>query len=541
MRKITIIASVALSLSGIARAQTLGMVEPYAFQLDNDAAHVSARLRAYRALGISSVRVGAYWSDMEPAPGIWRDSEYTNYMRTLVADGFRLTLDLETLASAPGWLYQDDPSALPVDANGLTSTTMMSYWYPGIQPLVHEATANMLGSLAANGLLCSIDAIGPSYGAADEPLYPTSGDMGGQAVSFWAYDVHAEADFPVQMQAQYGTIAAANAAWGTSYARWQDVAVPRPNTISGPLWQDFLFWYRWRKREFIAWQVRDTEAQVAALAVGCPAPAVALAVAGPHIPPDEWSAAVASGSDNDPTVVMMTDNGFLVDLAHRTGATLHVTGMPETEEIQYLRWYAASQGFAAETMTGENAGGTTPQPALYANEVLAHGLTGFEYVNADALFKADGVTTNATYDGFAAAYTSLLGQLQQSVPFSQRYPEGELDLVQGGCLSIDPTQGLSLCLSTTGVLSVSRGSQVLWTPPGDTPVNCPANTDWLHECHLTWQGDGNLVIYAGYPATDDVVWGVGNNLGGTSLVLSGTAPYVTLTADDGSVVWSSSN
>jgi hypothetical protein len=143
-------------------------------------------------------------------------------------------------------------------------------------------------------LLSLVQTLSPTFSntflQADEPIYPAAWETN-QPESFWFYDSYAQADFPVisfplsiliplwsmielhchfwplhlltssqaKMQAQYGAIAQANAAWGTNYASWASVTIPNPGTKTGTMWNDVLTWYRNSKRNFITQQVRRGE------------------------------------------------------------------------------------------------------------------------------------------------------------------------------------------------------------------------------------------------------------------------------------------
>lgn len=72
--------------------------------------------------------------------------------------------------------------------------------------------------------------LGP-YGEGNYPLFtPDWVNMGHCHEGYWCGDAYALAAFRDAMRAEYGTLNALNAAWGTSLKNWDDVAPPREIT-----------------------------------------------------------------------------------------------------------------------------------------------------------------------------------------------------------------------------------------------------------------------------------------------------------------------
>ena len=121
-------------------------------------------------------------------------------------------------------------------------------------------------------------------------------------------------------------------------------------------------------------------------------------------------------------------------------------------------------------------------------------------------------------------------------------------LIAGGCITVErqagDTQagnaraGTRLCLSPRGQLAVRRGDATLWST--DTaPQDCDLGRSWLDSCHLTFQGDGNLVLYRGRPDAAAAYWNTATGGRATRMVLAATAPYLTMQDAGGAVLWSS--
>ena len=463
-------------------------------------------------------------------------------MTTAISYGLRLKLDLETIAAPPSWWIQQNPNARMIDQNdNITGANVISYWYPGLQALIHSKSDALLSILSSEGILPSVDFVLASLGQEDEPIYPPSYELpaGAAAPGFWWYDQYAQADFPVKMAAKYQTIGALNAAWGTSYASFASVKTPVPGTVKGTEWADTLNWYRDTKRAFIAWQIADTQALVRKYAPTNPPP-VEIIVPGQHTPAAQMASDIANGVATDPQLIQFEDTEFLVDTAASLGAYVHVTGMPESEELQYIRSYMTAHGYKTQ-LTGEivNLSGVGANTAEMASEVLANDLVGFDYLYGTDLYNADTITPNslmALVKKMQLSLANAAGLVRQNLTLAQNF-----NLTLNACLDVSPgSTETRLCLSSTGRPLLTRGPIVLWTVA--TPVqSCPQGVAWYQTCHATFQGDGNFVLYNG----NQPYWSTGTSslsLGvPTQLVASATAPYLSLLTQSNVVIWNSSS
>ncbi len=526
----------------------LSLVDSQAIQTltGSSAASVWARhFGVYAGAGAAAIRVQTGWSDQQYSNGAWRNATTLPYMQAAIAHGLNLSIDLETIAAPPAWFIDADPDARLVDQNGLTTEYQtISYWYPGLAAMIHAKTDMMLSMLSGAGILPSVSSLTVSLGPADEPLYPpqwTVGD-GSVAPGFWCYDVHAQADFIVQMTAKYRTIAAANAAWGTTYTSFAALSVPKPGTVPTAEWADVIAWYRTAKRAFVAWQIADTAAELAKWAP-THTPTLVVPIPGEHVSGAELADALATESSSDPAIVQMNDTEFVLDMAAQNHAAAHFTGMPDMPELEFIRAYIRGRGYEANGMllSAENVGnvGVATDAAEFTAEALALDLDGFDYLYGSALFASDNVTAGPTLPA-ATAMAAAITTGRDSRTTLALTPN--FALVQNACVDVSPpgaAPATELCLSTAGQLSVTSGSTTLWQAAAPSQA-CPASVAWNQGCFALLQSDGNFVLYDGQTG----YWNSGTSATGaavaTKLTLSTGKPYLTLTTAAGAAVWDSS-
>lgn len=266
----------------------------------------------------------------------------------------------------------------------------------------------LFGYLAEQKLFDAIDYIFVDCGPAAEPIYPANWTLGpefaGRDTSFWFYDPNAQTDFAPKMRAAYGGLLSdANRAWGTSFARWGEVRIPEVGTQPGAMWSDVLVWYRNAKRDFIAWQIANYQAQLRRHA-GEHSPKLVLMIPGSHIPTAAWQKAIREGG-GDVAVRLMGDSEYLIEVAAKSGCWLQYTGVENEAEVAYLVGYIKAHGLQAP-MWGENGGSTRvgANPQGIANVISRNKLYGMEYINAGFIFDEDGLSRNAKFDHLAGAY-----------------------------------------------------------------------------------------------------------------------------------------
>jgi hypothetical protein len=288
------------------------------------------------------------------------------------------------MMSPPQWYLNKYPESRLRDEDGRTSENMMSIWYPGLKKLIVVKTEKMKDILKRKGLWDSIESIIPTYGAAGEPIYPPLWTLGPgfSRQTFWGYDRNAQKSFRAYAKNKYGTLSAANTAWTTAFASWNDVVVLKPKVKPGRYWEDMLTWYRDSKREYIAWQTQQTLDLVRGSKKQ-----VIIYVPGTEWTKKGWDNAVATAHGNE-NIQIMADSKYLIDLAAEKKCMLQYTGMPNAREVRNLRNYMNSKNYKVE-MWGENAG--MPEhagdPIGLARIVIENKLFGLDYTHGHFLFK----------------------------------------------------------------------------------------------------------------------------------------------------------
>ena len=356
------------------------------------------------------VRSGVAWRDEERTEGVWSEGHAIPYMKLAGEAGFQIKLNVGTLSAPPAWFLQAHPEARLINQNGTFSTNTMSFWYPGLHPLLAEKADRLFRELVRYPEIVShLVFVDPDFGPASEPIYPAAWTMGPgyhEGETFWCYDENAQADFGAKMQLKYGGIAAANTQWQTSYADWKQVRIPRPGTHPGRMWEDVLTWYRDAKRDFILWQIGNIRA-AADRYIHRPLPMI-LYVPGSDYSEDDWRQAVASGAGNS-RIALMCDSKFLLQTARQTGCWLQYTGCENDAEVRHLQTLLRADSAGTIPMWGENAGiaRAADDPMQLAGVVLENGLYGLDYTHSHFLFQDDTITPNAVFPKLQSAFAEI--------------------------------------------------------------------------------------------------------------------------------------
>jgi len=369
---------------------------------DRDA--VFSRFADLASAGITAVRVDTSWNTSEK--GRWEMTETTkNYLDAAKESGLMLKLILPTVMAPPEWLSADENTRLK-DQNGRLSVNTVSYWYEDITAYSRMALESQLSAIVDGGWAEVICGIVVDMGPAGEPLYPpawtqvASGlDLGGGEEVMWCYGENAVADFRAEMQKLYGDIASANAAWGTEYASFGGVEVPKPGECSGALWEDTLKWYYLTKREFMENQTEVFSTVTESFGLG-EIPLI-LYLPGADVTLRQWEGAV-QGGNAVPGIKMACDNRFTAELAAKKGCVLQYTGINGVYSLGLLRTYMYSNGLESVPVFGENAGDAVSASDIIGlgDTVVNMGLWGIDYTHTRWLYEPDGVTRRPEFEDF---------------------------------------------------------------------------------------------------------------------------------------------
>ena len=161
-------------------------------------------VRLMQKAGVSTATVGVFsWARLEPRPGEFDFEWLDDVMDRLYAGGIRVCLATAT-ASPPPWLAKLHPETLPVDENGITLAVGSRQQYSPSSPVYKEYAVRLATKLAER------------YG--NHPALESwhINNEYGCHVSR-SYDAAATAAFRDWLAKKYGSIAALNHAWGTSF------------------------------------------------------------------------------------------------------------------------------------------------------------------------------------------------------------------------------------------------------------------------------------------------------------------------------------
>jgi Beta-galactosidase len=506
-----------------------GVADPFAMDAPEK---IQRRLTLYKQAGIGILRTDTRWPGGNDLPdGALPDLPLPPLYALAQQDGFRFKSGIGLFYGPSPAFFSQHPDAQMTNQEGLKSVNVISYWYPDLRRYLEDGDDRIFAYLAKRDFLPSLDYVVVPLGPAAEPLYPVpwTTTEPNKPMRFWFYDANAQADFPAKMKAKYGTVDAANQEWGTNYPDWNSVTIPTPGVQAGPMWRDVLEWYRDAKRDFIVWQVAHYRRLIEKYYPQGDAPHLLILMPGAHITPHLWEQAIRTG-DGDDRVKMMADSEFLIDLAHKVGAYLQYTGLPNTTEIQYAEKYMRERGFEVP-LWGENAG-NKGEPRELDEEVLSNGLYGQEYIGSN-LFEADHVTPTAKFLSLGEAHRWFAGARASRAAADMVFDV--LPIVQGGCLYADPRKAVSLCMQADANLILRRNGRLLWSSETSHLERgfCSLNQDPASACTATFQGDGNFVVSRGkQPLWDSKTPGRGKHL-----AILDHPPYLEILGADGEVVW----
>ena len=212
--------------------------------------------------GISSVEDYICWLPLEPARDQFDWSFYENNCRELAKQGMGYSV-YPWLHFPPKWALGSDLwEPLLCNQHG-KSTLAPSIWSPQTRRIferfyreLHRQFGDRIDQVYL-GMVADYGEIGYPIGMASW-VVPSAHIHPG----FWCADRQARQDFRERMLAQYGTLAALNAAWGTAFATPETIDYPPGLDAAGPpdewlasprnrrRWLDFAAWYLQSMEQF---------------------------------------------------------------------------------------------------------------------------------------------------------------------------------------------------------------------------------------------------------------------------------------------------
>ena len=359
-------------------------------------ADIRHRFRLYENMGINMLRVTTGWSRLEKQEGVLDDSTVRPYLDMVKdrSNTFKVKMIPGTIMASTDWYRIAHPDMrFRSELGYYTTYQCMSYWYVNLHSILSEKASLVFNHMANDlQIMDQVDSVAVDLGPAGEPIYPVPWMLGSSYTGgyvFWFYSQNAFDSFSNKMQEKYADIAVANSTWSTSFASWNDVIIYQPGVKPGPYWNDVLTWYRDSKRDFIKWQVQNYKDQLAVYAPGRDIKLI-IYVPGSAYTDADWASAVATGN-GAPSIKMMSDSRFLVELAQEEGLVLQYTGFENTSQCDYLRKFMDANGIFIP-IYGENAGSQGEYPLELADNVLNYHFSGIDYTHASNLFEADQVT-----------------------------------------------------------------------------------------------------------------------------------------------------
>ena len=363
------------------------------------------RLQLYKELGFETIRGETYWASFELNEGTFNNPSQQLFFHTAREEGFHFKMILGTFMAVPNWYYAKYPDSRMKDHTGTDALMTVSYFAPNLREYMTEALDQMMAYMQKTGLLDVIDTLPIDCGPAGEGLYPagwTQSPGGADDITvedrFWGYDVYSQQNFRETMQGKYGTISAANAAWGKSYSSFDEVEVPKPGGPGGGIWADYLQWYRDSNNNFVEEQVKMYQAAVDKYTNG--RIKLIMYLPGHDIRDEEWQQALESG-DGSVAVRIMADTRHKIELAREYGCWLQFTGFEVAGETKYIRDYMDANGAGDIPYFGENAGQSNivKNSSAYFAILRQNGMAGVDLTHSRFLFENyDGMTPISNID-----------------------------------------------------------------------------------------------------------------------------------------------
>ena len=232
----------------------------------NDANAVDAAL--FKALSVTSVESYVDWAGVEPVRDQWDWSRWDKQVATLREHGLKWVpfLIAGPAYATPLW-FQDSPdSAVFRCLEHGTDSKVQSLFNPALRPQVERFLRAFAERYRDTGVIESL-LLGVT-GIYGESIYPAGPEGGWTArltgdyhnhFGWWAGDAYAVQAFRKAMEKKYGRVKRLNAAWGTAYAAFADVATFLPeNAPNDRARADFAEWYQQAMTDWSVFWVKAT-------------------------------------------------------------------------------------------------------------------------------------------------------------------------------------------------------------------------------------------------------------------------------------------
>lgn len=228
--------------------------------LDRSIANLREQLPLAKALGFNGIEAYVRWDLVEPKPGEFDWTFYDAVVEELRRHDLKLfpLLIAGSAYALPEWFFNSDETVGFVCLEHGLSNPIQSIWSPYLKKHVTRFLRAFGRHYEPMGCLLGVR-LGPS-GNFGESQYPAEGDWGYAGgtmhlhIGMWAGDPYARADFRRHLREKYGTIEALNAAWGQTFASFDEVEVKLPEQcLSRRQRIDTYTWYTDSMTDWCEW------------------------------------------------------------------------------------------------------------------------------------------------------------------------------------------------------------------------------------------------------------------------------------------------
>jgi hypothetical protein len=220
--------------------------------LGNDADATTAPL--FKALSVTSVESYVDWAGVEPEPGKWDWSKWDKQVAILQRAGLKWVpfLIAGPAYATPLWFQNSADSHVYRCLEHGKDSKVQTLFNPQLRPQIERFLQAFADRYRDSGVIESVLlGITGIYG---ESIYPAGPEGGWTAKrtgdyhnhhGWWAGDALAVAAFRKAMRERYDSIAELNAAWGTTYASFDNVTTFLPDRAPNDrAHADFVEWYQ---------------------------------------------------------------------------------------------------------------------------------------------------------------------------------------------------------------------------------------------------------------------------------------------------------